>query len=89
MKRKDIGMIAIGVFSLFYIINPTGGWVEIISDLIPFVGNIDEAAATTLLIGALGYFGIDVKGFFGHSFFTRNTNKVSENKKRKRGDDNN
>ncbi len=71
MKRKDIGMIFVGVFSALYLLNPTGGFVEFISDLVPFAGNIDEVAATTLLLGVLGYFGIDVRGFFGNKFFTR------------------
>lgn len=81
MKIKDVGMFFVGVVAVLYMINPTGGLLEIISDLIPFVGNMDEAAATALFIGVLGYFGIDVKGFFGKGFFVRDINKVSENKK--------
>ena len=75
MKRKDIGMIFVGVFSALYLLNPSGGIIEFVSDLVPFVGNIDEVAATTLLLGALGYFGIDVRGFFGNKFFTRGQKK--------------
>ena len=41
-----------------YLANPTLGVFEIIPDNIPFVGNIDEATATAILISCLGYLGI-------------------------------
>ena len=41
------GAIALGIV---YLINPTARFLELIPDALPFVGNLDEAAATTLVI---------------------------------------
>lgn len=43
------GVIAVIVGGI-YLINPTAGLVEFIPDVLPFVGNLDEAAATALLL---------------------------------------
>jgi uncharacterized membrane protein YkvA (DUF1232 family) len=56
-----------GIFSLVYLLNPTAGFVELIPDNIPLFGNLDEAAATAILIAALAYFGLDVTRLFGRS----------------------
>lgn len=65
MYMKTFFVIIAGFLAALYLINPTFGLFELIPDTIPGVGNIDEAFATTVLLGALGYFGIDVKNFFG------------------------
>jgi uncharacterized membrane protein YkvA (DUF1232 family) len=39
--------IALGVL---YLLNPTAGLLELIPDAIPIIGNLDEAAATTLVL---------------------------------------
>ncbi len=62
MKKTII--VITGVLSALYLLNPTAGLFEILPDNIPFIGNIDEATATTLLLASLGYFGIDVSNFF-------------------------
>lgn len=36
-----------------YILNPGAGVFELIPDNLPFIGNLDEAAAVTLLISCL------------------------------------
>ncbi|MDW8146262.1 MAG: DUF1232 domain-containing protein [Roseiflexaceae bacterium] len=41
------GAIALGVV---YLINPTAGVLEMIPDALPVIGNLDEAAATALII---------------------------------------
>ncbi|MBX2972511.1 MAG: DUF1232 domain-containing protein, partial [Flavobacteriales bacterium] len=38
---------------------------ELLPDNIPFIGNLDEATATAVLIAALRYFGYDVSDLFG------------------------
>ncbi|MAS95247.1 MAG: hypothetical protein CMO55_18775 [Verrucomicrobiales bacterium] len=67
--KKSIGnsivVGAIGIVSLIYLFNPTGGFIELIPDNIPVIGNLDEAAAAGLLISCLAYFGIDFGGLFG------------------------
>ncbi|NNC94119.1 MAG: DUF1232 domain-containing protein [Chitinophagales bacterium] len=61
---KKILVILTGVISFLYLINPTAGVFEIIPDVIPVVGNLDEATATTLLLASLSYFGIDLTNIF-------------------------
>ena len=53
-------MTAIGAIALLYLMNPTFGMFEFIPDNVPVIGNLDEAAATTLLLGSLAYFGIEI-----------------------------
>lgn len=55
---------AIGVISAIYLFNPTAGFLELIPDNIPIVGNLDEAAAAAFLISALAYFGVDIGRLF-------------------------
>jgi len=35
----------IAVLGVFYLLNPTAGFIELIPDNLPWVGNIDEGAA--------------------------------------------
>lgn len=46
-KALAVAGIVIGVI---YIINPGAGVIELIPDLVPFVGNLDEAGATALVL---------------------------------------
>ncbi len=62
---KSFSVAILGFICVVYLINPTAGLFEFLPDNLPFVGNLDEAGATALLISSLGYFGIDVKGFLG------------------------
>ncbi len=61
---KSVIIAILGLLSLVYIINPTAGFIEFIPDNFPIVGNLDEAAATALLLSCLGYFGIDLFNLF-------------------------
>ncbi len=61
-KRSIVGSIVVGLFGALgavYLVNPTAGFLELIPDNIPVIGNLDEAAAAMLVISALAYFGID------------------------------
>ncbi|HQZ27309.1 MAG TPA: DUF1232 domain-containing protein [Verrucomicrobiales bacterium] len=67
-KRSTGTSIIVGVlgaFSAIYLFNPTAGFLELISDNLPIVGNLDEAAAAALLISCLSYFGLDLGSLFG------------------------
>ena len=64
MKPKSLGMILIGLLALFYLINPTAGLFELLPDNLPLIGNLDEAAAVTVLLAVLRYFGVDLTSFF-------------------------
>ena len=66
--KKSIGKSLVaaagGLFGLIYLINPGAGVLEILPDNLPIIGNIDEAAASTILIWALAYFGLDITRIF-------------------------
>ena len=57
---KDIMALAGGGLGLIYILNPAAGIIELLPDNIPFVGNLDEAAAVILVLGCLRHFGVDL-----------------------------
>jgi len=57
---KALLVAVIGVISVVYLLNPTAGFIELIPDNIPVIGNLDEAGATAILISCLAYFGIDL-----------------------------
>ena len=58
MKSFIVGLI--GFIAFVYLLNPTGGIIEVIPDNFPVVGNLDEGAAITLFIMSLRYFGMDI-----------------------------
>jgi uncharacterized membrane protein YkvA (DUF1232 family) len=72
---KSIVMAVLGILSAVYIVNPTAGFIELIPDNIPGIGNLDEAAAVALLISALAYFGFDITKLFGGGKKTGSTEK--------------
>lgn len=55
-------LVALGgvLFAIFYLVNPTGGWVEFLPDALPLVGNLDEAAMTALLLHCLRHLGVEL-----------------------------
>jgi uncharacterized membrane protein YkvA (DUF1232 family) len=48
-QAKVLAVVAI-VVGAVYLLNPTAGVFELLPDVIPVVGNLDEAAATALLL---------------------------------------
>lgn len=63
LKRTLLGKIVAVVaiaFGGLYLLNPSAGAIELLPDVLPVVGNLDEAGATALLLWGLGYFGIDL-----------------------------
>jgi hypothetical protein len=61
---KDLLVALAGVLAFLYLMNPTFGVFELLPDNLPLVGNIDEATATMVLLGALRYFGLDLTRLF-------------------------
>ncbi len=61
---KDIMVLLVIILCAIYIINPTAGFLELLPDNIPFIGNLDEGLATTLLLSGLSYFGYNFTNFF-------------------------
>ena len=67
-KRNPIASLIValvGVACGAYLINPTAGFIELIPDNMPFVGNLDEAGAAAVLISCFAYFGLDIGALFG------------------------
>jgi uncharacterized membrane protein YkvA (DUF1232 family) len=66
------------LFSFIYLLNVTGGIVEI-PDNLPFAGNIDEFFFSALLVAALKkYFGVDITEFVGKKLGKGEKDKLSE-----------
>ena len=42
-----------GIVGLVYLLNPTAGFIELIPDNLPIVGNLDEGAAAVLVWNTL------------------------------------
>jgi len=61
---KNTGIFLLGLFSFIYFLNPTAGFIELIPDNIPIIGNLDEAAAVALLLMCLRYFGYNLPDIF-------------------------
>ena len=64
---KSLLVILAAILSVIYLLNPTAGFIELIPDNIPFVGNLDEATATAILLACARYFGFDITKLFGRS----------------------
>lgn len=56
-----------GIISLVYLLNIGAGFIELIPDNIPVIGNLDEATAAVLLLNYLRYLGIDILSYFKKS----------------------
>ena len=61
---KGFIVFCLGLISTMYLLNIGAGFIELIPDNIPLVGNLDEAGAAALLIMCLSYFGIDLTNIF-------------------------
>lgn len=62
---KSIGMVMAGIICVIYLLNPDAGVLELIPDNIPIIGNLDEVAATILLLKVIKYFGWNPFGLWG------------------------
>jgi len=61
---KKLGTIFLGLFCLIYLFNPGAGIFELIPDNLPIIGNLDEAAAVTILLMCLQSLGITLPDIF-------------------------
>jgi len=61
---KNVLVFLLGMAAVIYLLNPGAGFFELLPDNLPFIGNLDEAAAVGLLLMCLKYFGLDFPGLF-------------------------
>ena len=64
---KEMFIIGLAGVALLYLLNPTAGFLELLPDNIPLVGNLDEATATLILLNTLRHYGLDLTKIFGKS----------------------
>ena len=57
---REMLILGIAAFLVIYLINPTAGFIELLPDNLPLVGNLDEATAVIFLLRILAYYGINV-----------------------------
>jgi type II secretory pathway component PulF len=71
-----------GCVSFIYVLNFGFGWIEILPDNLPFFGNLDEATATAIFLGALHYFGYSGGRIVNalHVLSGRKDERLTENK---------
>ena len=69
-------VFCLGLISTMYLLNIGAGFIELIPDNIPLVGNLDEAGAAALLIMCLSYFGIDLTNIFKKKNDKNNITKI-------------
>jgi uncharacterized membrane protein YkvA (DUF1232 family) len=62
---KNIIVLLLGLIGVIYLLNPGSGIFELIPDNLPFIGNLDDAAALALLVMCLQHFGINLPDIFG------------------------
>jgi uncharacterized membrane protein YkvA (DUF1232 family) len=64
--------IFISILCILYLLNITAG-IDLIPDIVPIFGNIDETIITAILFATLKYLGIDILAYF--TFFKSLKNK--------------
>ena len=57
-QKLVVGLIT--ALAALYLANPTAGVFELIPDVIPIVGNLDEVTAFALLVSGLNFFGVNI-----------------------------
>ena len=56
---KEILILGVAAVAIIYIGNPGAGFIELIPDNVPIIGNLDEAGAVLILISVLRHYGVD------------------------------
>jgi uncharacterized membrane protein YkvA (DUF1232 family) len=62
---REMFILGLAAVAFIYLLNPTAGVFELIPDIVPIIGNLDEAGAVLILANALAYYGFDVTRLSG------------------------
>ena len=67
--KRPSGCILVPMILLciVYLVNPTAGFIELIPDTFPVIGNLYEAGAVLLLLKCLGYYGVNLDWLLARS----------------------
>lgn len=63
---KEMVILGLAALSLLYLMLPTFGIFEIVPDVIPIFGWLDEGTATLILANTLRYYGLDLTSLYGN-----------------------
>jgi len=61
---KEMFILGLTALAGLYLINPTAGVFELLPDVLPIVGNLDEATASLIILATLRYYGLDLTRLF-------------------------
>ena len=64
---KEMFILALAAIAVVYLVNPGAGIIELLPDNIPFVGNLDEATATLILLNTLRHYGLDLTRLYSRN----------------------
>ena len=64
---KEMFILALAAIAVVYLVNPGAGIIELLPDNIPFVGNLDEATATLILLNTLRHYGLDLTRLYARN----------------------
>lgn len=57
---REMLVLALAALMILYLVNPTAGFIELLPDNLPLIGNLDEATATLILLRIAAYYGINL-----------------------------
>lgn len=73
---KELVIIIVAIIAGIYLLNPTAGFLELLPDNLPIVGNLDEAGAVAVLVNTLGYYGIDMTKLYGRKKSVKKVRRI-------------
>ena len=78
MRRalKELVIIIVAIVATIYLLNPTAGFLELLPDNLPLVGNLDEAGAMVILVNTFGYYGVDMTKLYGRKKSVRKVRRI-------------
>lgn len=76
---KEFVIIILGIIATIYLLNPSFGAFELIPDIVPVIGNLDEAGAVAIIINTLGYYGIDMTKLYGRRKPQKKVRRITKN----------
>ena len=73
---KEFVIIILAIIAAIYLLNPTAGFLELLPDNLPLVGNLDEVGAVAILVNTLGYYGIDMTKLYGRKKSVKKVRRI-------------